>query len=103
LGYKQTLSFFNRLGRYWFEIITDYNKSNNPRIFALIILTEDEIKEEDYWNELFEKHVGNHNDLTTTEDRILKPWTEHHLFYDEFKKREKKGYDTNIVKGWYIG
>ncbi len=89
--------------KYRFEIITDYNKSNNPRIFAVIILTEDDIKEEEYWNELFEKHVGNHNNLTTTEEIILKPWTEHHLFYDEFKKREKKGYNTNFVKGWYIG
>ena len=89
--------------KYRFEIITDYTKNIYPRLFAIIILSESEIKEEEYWNELFEKYVGNHNNLTTTEDRILKPVTEFHLFYDEFKKREKKGYDTNIIKGWYIG
>ena len=88
--------------KYRFEIITDFTKNVYPRIFAIITLTESEIKEEEYWNELFEKYVGNHNNLETTEERKLKPQSGHHLFYDEFNKRKFKGYDSNLVKGWYI-
>ena len=88
--------------KYRFEIITDYKKISNPRIFAIIILTEEEIKDEEYWNGQFDKYVGNHNNLTTTEDNILKPSSEHHLFYDEYNKRQKNKYEYNIVKGWYI-
>lgn len=88
--------------KYKFEIITDYTKNIYPRTFALIILTEDEIKEEVYWNEQFEKYVGNHYNYNTTDERIVKPQSEHHLFYDEFNKRKNKNYNNNIVKAWYI-
>ena len=88
--------------KYKFEIITDYTKGIYPRTFAIIELTENEIKEEEYWNQQFEKHVGNHYNLETKEERKVKPQSGHHLFYDEFKKRKNKSYDKNIVKGWYI-
>ncbi len=87
--------------KYKFEIITDYTEGIYPRIFAIIVLTEDEIKEEDYWNEQFEKYVGNHNNLQRKEKRLVKPQSEHHLFYDEYEKREKKDYNLNFVKAWY--
>lgn len=88
--------------KYKFKIITDYTKQIYPRTFAIINLTENEIKEEEYWNEQFEKYVGNHNNLETKEESKVKPQSEHHLFYDEFNKRKNKGYDKNTVKGWYI-
>lgn len=88
--------------KYKFEIITDYKKGIYPRTFAIICLTKTEIKEEEYWNGQFEKYVGNHYNLETKEERLVKPQSEHHLFYDEFNKRKNKGYDKNIVKGWYI-
>jgi pantothenate kinase-related protein Tda10 len=88
--------------KYKFEIITDYTKAIYPRIFALIILTADEMKEEDYWNEQFEKYVGNHYNYNTTDERIIKPPSAHHLFYDAFNKRKNKNYNNNTVKAWYM-
>lgn len=86
---------------YRFETITDYKKHIYPRVFAIIMLTEQQIADETFWHDLFVKHVGNHNDFTTDE-LITRPYTEHHLFYDEFKKRPEVNYDSNIVKGWFI-
>jgi hypothetical protein len=88
--------------KYKFKIITDCTQHIYPRIFAIIGLTENEMKEEEYWNEQFEKYVGNHNNVQTKEEKTVKLQSEHHLFYEAFNKRKNKGYDKNIVKGWYI-
>ena len=88
--------------KYKFKIITDYTKNIYPRLFAIIILSESEIKEEEYWNELFEKYVGNHNNLEEVEQKEVKPQSQHHLFFNDFNKRKIKNYNTNPVKGWFI-
>lgn len=87
---------------YKFEIITDFMKGIYPRVFAIIILTKEQIADEIFWHDLFVKHVGNHNDFNGPSELITKPQSEHHLFYDKFENRPEVNYETNIVKGWFI-
>jgi hypothetical protein len=93
------LEFRNQ--KFRFEIVTDYKELIYPRVFAIISLSENEVKEEIYWNELFKKHVGNHYDLMGNGEAVLKHKSEWHLFYDKYNNRKIKDYDLNIVKGWY--
>jgi hypothetical protein len=88
--------------KYRFEIITDYIENIQSRIFAIIELTQEQIDEESYWNSLFKKYVGNHNNFDSDEELIQHPQTIHHFFYDHYKKRSKPNYDLNIVKGWFL-
>jgi hypothetical protein len=88
--------------KFRFEIITDYSKEIFPRIFAIVALTEEEIEEETCWNNLFLKHVGNHNNFTSNEERYLKPQIEHKLFYDKFNDRKQTDFGKNQVKAWFI-
>jgi len=83
------------------EIITDYTQNIYPRIFAIIYLTNKEVEEEIYWNELFKKYVGNHNDLTSKDNNFLLPQSEWHFFYDQYQNRPNKGYNQNKVRGWF--
>lgn len=85
--------------QYRFEIASDIY--SYQRYFAIILLTENQIEQETNWNKLFVKHVGNHNNFNLDETYRLNPQSEHHLFYDEYNKREIPNYESNIVIGWY--
>lgn len=88
--------------KYRFEIISDdVDNSIRPRLFAVIAMTENQIEEETYWNKLFQKYVGNHNNLNTDEQLRQEPQNVHHLFYDEYKKKYHINYDKNFIKFWY--
>ncbi|HUC81745.1 MAG TPA: hypothetical protein VMR70_12570 [Flavisolibacter sp.] len=52
-----------------FEIVTDYQQDFRPRVFAIIELSEEQIVEETYWHEQFEKHVGN-NSVSPAKDAV---------------------------------
>ena len=74
---------------YGFEIVTDYTKNIYPRIFAIFSLTENEFKEEKYWNELYIKLIKN------------QPENENITNYSLTKKSQKK-YQI-IVKKKFCG
>jgi hypothetical protein len=88
--------------KYRFEIISDYTENTRPRVFAVIFMAEKQIDEETYWNKLFQKYVGNHCNLDSNEELRQEAQNLHHLFYDEYKRRDDPGYDSNIVKAWFI-
>ena len=94
------LEYGNRKFRY--EIITDFTENIRPRVFAIIELTQEQINEESYWNNLFIKYVGNHNNFDSDDELKQHPQTMHHLFYDQYKQRTASNYDLNMVKGWFI-
>ena len=79
-----------------FEIITDYTQNIYPRTFALVNLTDVEIKEETYRHNLFIRHVADY------QNKIHKPDTEHHLYFDEISKRGDLDYESSLVCGWFI-
>ena len=85
-----------------FEIITDYTENIRPRIFAIIELTQEQVNEESYWNNLFKKYVGNHNNFDSNDELKQHPQTMHHLFYNQYKQRTSPNYDLNMVKGWFV-
>lgn len=93
------LEYRNEKFRY--EIITDFMENELPRVYAVIQLTEEQIKEETNWNRLFQKYVGNHNNYDTDEPLKQQPAARHHLFYDEYKKRQTPNYNLNLVKAWF--
>jgi hypothetical protein len=93
------LEYENRKFRY--EIISDFTENIRPRVFAIIELTQKQIDEELYWNNLFKKYVGNHNNFDSDEKLVQQPQTMHHFFYDKYKQRQEPNYDLNIVKGWF--
>jgi hypothetical protein len=93
------LEFENKKFRY--EIISDFAENTRPRIFAIIELTQNQIDEELYWNDLFKNNVGNHNNFDSDEELVQQPQSMHHLFYDKYKQRQEPNYDLNIVMGWF--
>lgn len=94
LEYKNT--------KFRFEIITNYTQNIRPRIFAIIDLSQEQVDEESYWNTLFKKYVGNHNNFESDDELEEHPPTMHHLFYNEYKQRKSPNYDLNMVKGWFV-
>ncbi len=86
-----------------FEIISDYysDEAVKPRIFAVISLNKKQEKEVIYWHNLFQKHVGNHNNWNRTEPLRQEPESQHALFYDEYKAKYKMNFAKNEVIAWY--
>ncbi|MBP7557424.1 MAG: hypothetical protein KA821_14205 [Chitinophagaceae bacterium] len=86
--------------KYWFEIIGNYE--DNPRYFAVLELTPEQIAVESYWNNLFKEYVGNHNNYDSNETHKIKPQKMHHLFYDRYKIRTEPDYNPNPVHTWFL-
>jgi hypothetical protein len=82
--------------KFRFEIITNYTQNIYPRSYAIIQMTEEEFKEELYRGDLFKNHVADYK------NRIYKPATEHHLYFDEVSKRKQLDYEPSIIYGWFI-
>jgi len=75
----------------YFKIVKEkYNKIGRWRKFALYHLTEEQMEEENYWHELFCKHVGTHNNFNEKGEREgkLLPQTNWHKFYNEYPNKE---------------
>jgi hypothetical protein len=92
--------------RYWFQVFKDNEESNLSdylRRFVILELTENQMKEEVHWHELFVEKVGTHTDYDENGKRVigaLKPEEIWHEFYDAYEKRQKPDLLNNIVIGW---
>ena len=64
------LKFDNKEYRY--EIVTDYKKVKYPRIFAIVELSENELKEEKYWHELHKDIVNDKYDDAEANKKLYK-------------------------------
>lgn len=76
---------------YRYEMVTDYTKLMYPRIFAIIAINDDELKEEIYWNDLYEKLVKNKSENKESSE----------IFFKLQKKRKAINYENKIVL-WYF-
>lgn len=84
------LKFENKEYRY--EIVTDHTKVIYPRLFAIFDLTEEELKEQRFWNDLYVKLIKNQPENKES----------HELFFKEQKKQELKNYSEKIVLWYYV-
>lgn len=108
--------FIYNENRYWFETIYNdiiYSKERDEegeclayafvRDFVILELSADQWKEEDYWNNLFEKYVGRNNNYDKDGNKNigdLQPRDEHHKYYDMAKDRNAIDLSENNVIGW---
>lgn len=84
--------------RLWFNCVHDYHdkteddKYLDMRIYALYRLTVEEWEQEDYWHELFEKHVGTHTSYKEgSRSGSVNKQSDWNHFYDASKKAKKDG------------
>jgi hypothetical protein len=74
------------------------------RRFLVVRLTPDQLREEEYWQDLFGRCVGTHADYGDS-GRVLgelqpkERWSE---FYDAYAKRAPMDLTENEVVGWFV-
>jgi hypothetical protein len=91
----------------WFDMVKEYN--NGSRTFKVVRLTPEQLKEEEYWHDLFEEKVSTASSYDENERRHLsadhshlRPYELHHEFYDEQKKNRKdRDFSKNEVIGYF--
>jgi hypothetical protein len=72
--------------------------------YLVLQLSEEQIREETYWHELFQQKVGTHTDYNENRQRVLgalKPrdlWDE---FYEPYKTRKPEDFSDNMIVGWF--
>jgi len=77
---------------YKYEIVSDYMKLEYPRIFALVALTNEELKEEKYWNDLYIELVKNQPENEESQE----------AFFEQQKKRKVINYGNRKVLWYYV-
>jgi hypothetical protein len=96
---------------HWFYFVDD---GKEPIRFILLEVSQEQYKEEHYWNELFREKVGTHWDYDEEGkskrydetgrlkiDRLVKPQTMHAEFYDASKNRKLQDFSQNKIVGWF--
>jgi hypothetical protein len=93
--------------KYWFQTTEDPRENEAAELIYLVIeLTAEQLREKEYWHELFRQKVGTHWDYDEHGHSSLegrKPQSTHHEFYDAYKQRPKPDYSNNMVIGWLEG
>lgn len=86
----------------WFDCVKEY--ASGSRIFKLVRITSEQLKEEEYWHNLFREHVGTHTDYDENERRDgkgVKSQDNWHKFYDKQKDRKKRDFSKNEIVGYF--
>ena len=90
----------------WFEMFAE-NEDDAPtwyRRFAILRLSNDQLKEENRWHDLFRMHVGGHTDYDAEQHRShgdINPKEQWSRFYDKYKERPEPDYSSCLVLGWF--
>jgi len=90
--------------RCWFQVIEENEGNEWFRRFLVVRLTDEQLREETSWHELFREKVGTHTDYDEEEKRqvgALRPKETHHEFYDAYKDRQPWDLSDNTVLGWF--
>lgn len=72
--------------------------------YLVVELSEEQVKEEVHWHELFQQKVGTHTDYDNSGQRIIgevKPREMWNEFYEPYKLRRPSDLSNNIVIGWF--
>lgn len=91
--------------RLWFQMIDESGENEAAwyRRFLLIRLSEQQLRDETWWHELFRQHVGTHNDYKRAEDDpgTVRPGEQWNSFYIPYSKRVPLDLSQNEVLGWF--
>ena len=92
------LTYRNRLHR--------YECPDGPmaieRRYVIRELSDEEIADEQYWHELFVRHVGDHMTFRNDGQRgAVRPSSEHSKFYEPYGKRTTPDYSMRPIVGWF--
>lgn len=91
--------------RLWFQIIEENSDPEGARSgrFLLIRLSEQQLREEEWWHELFRQHVGTHTDYERADGDpgTVRPRDQHAKFYDAYAKHTPPDLSQNDVLGWF--
>lgn len=90
--------------RLWFQMIAENNEPEAwYRRFALVRLSEQQLREEEWWHEMFRQHVGTHTDYQRADGDpgTVRPRDQHAKFYDPYSKRVPPDLSANEVIGWF--
>lgn len=95
-----------RSERVWFQMFRETVVSSSDvtyRGFRLIRLSEQQLREEEWWHELFRQHVGTHTDYDRAEGDpgTVRPQSQHAKFYDAAAKCAPLDLSQNEVLGWF--
>jgi hypothetical protein len=87
--------------KYWFENYDD--PESNRRRYLIIEISDEQLREAEYWHELFREKVGAHSDYDDSWHRSgsVKPEATHKEFYEPFQKRIPADYSENTIIGWF--
>jgi hypothetical protein len=90
--------------RCWFQMIDESEGNDWFRRFLVVRLTDEQMRDECYWHELFREKVGTHTDYDESGKRQvgeLKPQEMWHEFYDAYESRQPLDLSRNQVVGWF--
>jgi hypothetical protein len=98
--------------RCWFQMREEYEPPEGAetapwpwyRRYLVIRLTPDQLREEEYWHDLFRKCIGTHTDYRSDGQRevgAVHPKEQHAEFYDPYSKRVPMDLTQNEVVGWF--
>jgi hypothetical protein len=92
--------------RLWFEMfpasVTGSLNVTSWR-FLLVRLSEQQLRDEEWWHELFRQHVGTHTDYERADGDpgTVHPREQHAKFYDAYATRVPPDLSANEVIGWF--
>jgi hypothetical protein len=72
--------------------------------YLVVELSDEQIKEEEYWHDLFRQKVGTHTNYDENGQRKigeLRPRELWNDFYERHKRREARDFSHNLVIGWF--
>lgn len=73
---------------------------DGPRRYWLIVLSQEQLQEEERWQDLFCAHVWTGYDYTGRPEHRA-PQSEHSKFYEPYAARAAPNYSKNEVVGWF--
>jgi hypothetical protein len=88
--------------KYWFQTIDDDEAT--VRRFLILELSGEQMREQEYWHELFRQKVGTHTDYDETgrhELGALRPGEMWREFYDAYEQRQPLDLSNNLIVGWF--
>src|SRR5262249_7558477 len=90
--------------RCWFQLCAEGEQADGShRSYLVLVLTKEQLDEEEFWHDLFRRKVGTHTDYDEDgkEAGQVLPGETWHEFYDEFAKRGAGDYSANPALGWF--
>jgi hypothetical protein len=74
------------------------------RRFLIVELSDEQLREKEYWHNLFREKVGTHTDFEVqgkTLEEKLKPKETWDEFYRPYQQRKEVDLSDNLVIGWF--